>query len=254
LIFVTGTMRSGTSTWMRLLRAAGFPIVGEAFPAPWGEALRALNPRGFWESRFTSGVYWATNPHPLTGEYLFPEHCRDLVAKVFVSGLVKSDVAFVDRVLGTVRDVRSVAASIRRFREIEAAAGLPGPEAEAPELQWWVDTFALIRDLATRRHAAHVVSLGALVRDPEREITIALRWLGRGDAAAAISEMSETLPGQSLPRTEPPYPREWVETWDELYARIDAGRDLDASFVRRLNALDGEIRPLVAATWEGRRA
>ena len=32
MIFVSGTKRSGTSMWMQVLRAAGLPVLGEAFP------------------------------------------------------------------------------------------------------------------------------------------------------------------------------------------------------------------------------
>ena len=49
MIFVSGTKRSGTSMWMQVLKAAGFRILGKAFPRRWGETkLRAANEGGFY--------------------------------------------------------------------------------------------------------------------------------------------------------------------------------------------------------------
>lgn len=73
MIIVTGTKRSGTSLWMQLLMAAGFVPFGEAFPAQWSESIKDANPEGFFESSFRHGIYYATNPNPQTGVYVFPE-------------------------------------------------------------------------------------------------------------------------------------------------------------------------------------
>ena len=94
MIIVTGTKRSGTSMWMQVLAAAGFPTLGEAFPRDWGRTIREANPEGFFESPLRNGIYYATNPSPRTGAYLAPEATRRTVVKVFVPGLVKTvDVA-----------------------------------------------------------------------------------------------------------------------------------------------------------------
>ena len=73
MIIVTGTKRSGTSMWMQLLTAAGFPPIGDAFPRNWETTLKDANPGGFWESELRRGIYYETNPDPKTGTYLFPE-------------------------------------------------------------------------------------------------------------------------------------------------------------------------------------
>ena len=119
MIVVTGTMRSGTSMWMQAMQAGGLQTVGAAFPEPWGERLREANPRGFYESKLLSGIYFGTNPDPATGAYLHPARSRRLVAKVFVPGLIRTDIAFLDRVLATVRPWREYAASIARMKAMD---------------------------------------------------------------------------------------------------------------------------------------
>ena len=103
MIVVTGSRRSGTSLWMQILAAAGLPVIGEKVPASWEALAAEFNPGGFYESELTAGIYYKTNPHPRSGAYLFPEQTREHAVKVFVPGLVRSDVAFIDRVIATVR-------------------------------------------------------------------------------------------------------------------------------------------------------
>jgi hypothetical protein len=248
MILVTGTMRSGTSLWMQILAAAGFPLIGEAFPAPWGDGLRSANPRGFWESQLVAGVYHATNPHPQTGAYLFPEQTRSHVVKVFIPGLVRSDVAFLDRVIATVRPFREYAASLARMASL-------GEDREAalfdvplsPALRWWMENFSLVRDIATRRYAAHVITYDRLLADPTREVDAVLSWLGEGDrAAAAVVERSLRTQGADVP-TPPGVSAEHAALFDELYDTLHRGRALTPAFVAQLNQTDQELRPQLRA-------
>ena len=121
MIIVTGTKRSGTSLWMHLLVAAGLPHVGDRFPGGWGELLRDANPDGFFESELVAGINYRTNPHPMTGAYLHPDATRQHAVKVFIPGLVRSDVAFLDRCIATVRDWRSYVTSMRRMQALPLA-------------------------------------------------------------------------------------------------------------------------------------
>src|SRR5688572_15197157 len=116
MIIVTGTQRSGTSMWMQALIAAGLPAIGDRFPAGWGDRLKAANPNGFFESELLAGINFQTNPHPLTGAYLRPEATRRHAVKVFVPGLVRTDVAFIDRCIATVRAWPAYVVSARRLR------------------------------------------------------------------------------------------------------------------------------------------
>lgn len=240
MIIVTGTKRSGTSMWMHALIAAGLPYIGERFPAGWGELLRDANPDGFFESELMIGVNYRTNPHPQTGAYLAPHQTREHAVKIFIPGLVRSDVAFLDRVVATVRSWREYVVSIRRV-------GV-GDSTLPPALEWWCSNFALIRDLAIRGYPAHVLSYDALLRDPERVLAEVLAWIGRGDPTAArvvradrtreaIAEPDHDL-GEGVDASH-------LAVFDELYACIDAGRPLSASFIDRLNAVDRALRPMV---------
>ena len=259
MILVSGTMRSGTSMWMQILIEAGFLPIGEAFPEPWAERLKEANPKGFYESVFVAGVYYATNPHPETGAYLFAEQTRTHVAKVFIPGLVRTDMAFIDRVIATVRDWREYGASLDRMRSLggedreQALFDVP----VSPALRWWSENFALVRDIATRRYAAHVLSYDRLLADPEREISTVLRWLGGGDLDAAVATVDTSMRTQRREASVPDAslaPRH-AAVFDELFDHFHTGRDLSPSFVELLNRTDQELRPqLLAAQSTAREA
>ena len=121
MIVVTGTKRAGTSMWMQILVAAGFPHVGTPFPGNWGESIRDANPAGFYESLLRQGVFHATNPDPRTGRFVRPSQVERHVVKVFVPGLVRTDFGYIGRVLATMRPWREYVASLRRLFAIEDA-------------------------------------------------------------------------------------------------------------------------------------
>jgi hypothetical protein len=251
MIIVTGTKRSGTSMWMHVLAAAGLPYIGDRYPAGWGELLRDANPDGFFESELAAGIYYRTNPHPLTGAYLAPQQTRDHAVKIFIAGLVRSDVAFIDRCVATVRSWRDYVVSTRRMHAIAGEAPAGGEERMLPPaLDWWCNNFALIRDLAIRGYPVHVASYDSFLRDPARVATEVLGWIGRGDAeqaAAAVRPELRTARGDDVPTADLADgidPRH-LEIFDELYATIDAEKPLTASFVSRLNRTDEALRPMV---------
>ena len=166
-----------------------------------------------------------------------------LAVKIFIPGLVRTDVAFIDRCVATVRGWRDYVASVRRVG-IEGAV-LP------PALEWWCMNFSLIRDLAIRGYPMHVVSYDSLLRDPPKVAAEVLAWVGRGDPERAAQVVQPGL------RTAEPEARatdaelaEGLDAWhlevfDELYATIDADRPLTESFVQELNRTDEELRPVV---------
>jgi hypothetical protein len=260
MLIVTGTPRSGTSMWMQILVAAGFEAIGEPFPGDWPALLHEANPDGFWESQLLGGVYYRTNPHALTGSFLFPDQTHFHAVKILIPGLVRSDLAYIDRVIATVREWREFVASRERLRELnrrhEQELGLEVHEQLMrlelpPALEWWVDNFALLRDIATRRYAAHVCSYQSLLDDPERAIAEVLAWLGRGDAAravAAIKPERRTIRAPAEPPGEgPDIEAEFAEVFDELYDHIHKGTPLTAAFLTKLNHTDARLRPRLLA-------
>jgi hypothetical protein len=272
MLIVTGTPRSGTSMWMQVLGAAGFEVIGEPFPGDWRALLSSANPDGYWESQLLGGVYYRTNPHPLTGAFLFPEQTSFHAVKILVPGLVRSDLAYIDRVIGTVREWRQFVASRVRLRElVQTQFGLEPHEQLLrlelpPALEWWVDNFALLRDIGTRRYAAHVCSYQSLIEDPDRAISEVMRWLGRGDVARAVSVVRpehQTQRGRAIDLpTAPDSPAmpassdsfdqfdiepEDIEVFDELYDHVHRGRPLAAAFLAKLNDTDARLRPRLLA-------
>ena len=249
MIIVSGTKRSGTSMWMHILATAGLEIIGERYPAGSDGLLGEANPDGFFESQLVSGINFQTNPHPLTGTYLAPEATRRHAVKVFIAGLVRTDVAFIDRVIATVRDWRSHAVSMAR---LGALTGQPAEATLSPALSWWCDNYALIRDVAVRGYPVHVVSYDALLRDPAGQVAEVLDWLGI-DGLAAPEIAAAVVVAPSRPTAERPGDDELADgvspehltVFDDLYAAIDEGRPLTRALVTKLNETDEALRPEV---------
>lgn len=252
MILVTGTKRSGTSLWMQILAAAGFPHLGDAFPGPWERSIRDANPNGFYESRFRQGLFYATNPDPRTGEFLFPQAVERHVVKVFVPGLVRTDYAYIGRVVATMRHWRSYGPSLSRLYALEdeylaahPQEGKTGEETVAwarahrstlpPPVEWFLENYDLVRDVATRRYAVNLCTYEALLADPERVVTKVLGWLGGGEVQAALGviepKLHRTVPDASDPGLDPKV----VEVFDELHAAIHETQRLSPALLERLN-------------------
>ena len=232
MIFVTGTKRSGTSMWMQALVAAGLPHIGSAFPVNWRDTLRQHNPRGFYESVFRTGVNHLTNPHPESGLFLFPDAVERHVVKVFPVGLVQSDYSYIHRVVATIRDWRSYDQSVRRLITDDR------PDLDAPKLppwlEWWLENYALIRDVAIRKHAIVMTTYDAALRDPERTVGSVVDWLGDADRAAAVASIDPSLHRATPVAAESP-PEDLIPVFDALYDAIDTTRAVPADLIERMN-------------------
>jgi len=268
VIIVTGTKRSGTSMWMQILIAAGFPSIGSAFPGIWEHSIRDANPRGFYESKFRQGVYFATNPDPETGAFVTPEQVRRHLVKIFIPGLVRTDYSYITRVIATMRNWREYCVSLKRlysmedtFRAEVTARGEVVPERSFPDevvdsivragqlppaLEWWFENYDLIRNMVTRRFPFHMTTYDQLLRAPDAEVGKVLRWLGEGKLEPAIAAVQPELRTQAAPEVADELVDDHAELFDELYARVDQARPLDAAFITKLN----ETNETLTARWE----
>lgn len=247
MVIVTGTKRSGTSMWMQILIGAGFPAFGDAFPMAWGDSpLRRANEDGFYESILRSGIYFATNPHPITGTYLFPEQVERHAIKIFIPGLVRTERAFIGRVIATMREWREYEASVHRLYALEAESdplGKPRPHM-TPALEWWWENYLLIRDVSLRGYAVHLQSYDGLLADPERVITDTLQWIGHGDAKGACARVRRQHRHFERPASTSVEPQ-IAAVFDELYSRVHERSGLSAAFVRKLNETNDALKPLI---------
>ena len=251
MIIVAGTKRSGTSMWMQLLAAAGFPPIGDVFPRNWESTIKDANPAGFWESELRRGIYYATNPDPKSGTYLFPEQTRRHAVKVFIPGLIKTDRAFIDKVIATVRPWRQYVRSLGRLYEMELEANrakrkndteaLPDPVYMSPVIEWWLENFSLVSDIVTRRYPFYMVAYESVLADPDKTVRDVFQWLGDGDIEAAIAHVEPALQTQndvaddSTNAEEHDLEPEIVEVFDSLYEVVRNQEPLQQAFVDRLN-------------------
>ncbi len=235
---------------MQILIAAGFPSVGEAFPSRWGETIRDANPEGFYESVLRQGIYYATNPNPETGAYMFPEQVANHVVKVFIPGLVRTDRAFIGKVLATLRPWREYCASIDRLVELEdASRERPPPPRMPPPLEWWSENFMLIRDLTTRRYAVHVETFDRLLRQPEETIRSTLKWLGGGDVERAVAKVKPEHRTFDRPQVGG-VPQQVAAVFDDLYAAVDGHEPIGKPLLDRLNQTHLQLLPEIQAHQE----
>lgn len=262
MIIVTGTKRSGTSMWMQLMKAAGLPVIGDPFPGRWKDSIGDANKKGFYESFLRRGIYHATNPHPRTGDYLHPETFKYVAVKVFVPGLLRTDHAQLHRVVATMRNWREYPGSLERLYGMEQAFRVEQgrrrrePVRIAPVLEWWLENYMLIRDVATRRYPIHLITYERLLADPANELPPIFRWLGVGDADAAIAQVDpaqRTQRADQLPTPDGVEP-EVAEVFDAFYARVHSGEPLDAAFIERLNDTHDLLLDRIEESLAGARA
>lgn len=257
MIIVTGTKRSGTSMWMQLLKAAGFPPIGDAFPRDWETTIKDANPAGFWESELRRGIYYKTNPDPKTGTYLFPEQTTRHAVKVFIPGLIKTDRAFIGKVVATVRPWRQYVRSLERLYAMEQKAkeaasrepnnAPPAPVFMSPIIEWWVENFSLFSDIVTRRYPFYMVAYDLVLEAPEETLRAVFQWLGDGDVEAAIQEVEPALRTQDVENDEETtiadlgLEPEVVDMFDALYDLVRNQHPLDQPFVDRLNTTNEKL-------------
>ena len=251
MLIVTGTKRSGTSMWMQILTAAGLPAFGEAFPRNWDKTLKNANPDGFYESVLRQGVYYRTNPHPQSGAFFHPSQVERHIVKVFIPGLVRTDLAYIGKVVATMRHWKEYQRSLERLYAMEDEQR--GPDATPPPrmppwLEWWDENFMLVRDIMTRRHAIHVQSYDGLLADPGTVIPKVLQWLEiegmELDTAQAVAAVRPGNRTQNRPEVEE-VPARLGAVFDTLYEAVDAEGGLPRSLMTLLNETQKELGPRV---------
>lgn len=244
MIIVTGTKRSGTSMWMQLLEAAGLDVFGEEFPGVWGDTIRDANKHGFYESYLRKGIYYATNPHPEKGQYLCPEQTKRLAVKVFIPGLVRTELAYINRTIATVRNWREYSGSLNRLLALEdenlrSLGKRKGeqPTHVSPILEWWLQNYMLVRNIAIRGLPAHFLTYDRVLNDPNDVLPDALRWLGCDDEGIerAIAQVDDRARTQREGDAPDDLSDEQVRVFDEFYGLLHEGKQIPVSFIKQLN-------------------
>ncbi|MFT4702522.1 MAG: hypothetical protein ACI81R_000207 [Bradymonadia bacterium] len=254
MIIVTGTKRSGTSMWMQVLAAAGFPVLGTKFMRNWESTIKDANPHGFYESLLRRGIYFATNPHPKNGVYLRPDDTRQVAVKVFASGLARSDLAYVDKVLVTMRPWQEYVSSLGRLYEMEHSARIEShaaegkPEPERPphldaHLEWWLDNYLIVRDIATRGYPARITTYPRMLSDTRRVLSEVLGFLGAGDLDAALATVKPETRTQTAPDVEVELPDRARTLFDRLFETVDGGAGLSVDLIAEMNEVHAILLP-----------
>ncbi len=248
MILVSGTKRSGTSMWMQVLAAAGLPVLGKQFPRNWETVLKDANPDGFYESVLRHGIYYRTNPHPTTGKYFLPEHVVGYAVKVFVPGVVRSERSYIEKLVANVREWREYEASINRLYAIENernAERMPDfrpPLVFPPAYEWWMENFALVRDISLRRYPARLQTYDEVLTDPAGTITKTIEWIGTGDVEAAIAAVKPSNRTQHRPESDSVEPR-LAKVFDDLYGAVANHTGFSGALLATLNATNKELLP-----------
>lgn len=251
MIVVTGTKRSGTSMWMSALAAGGFEPIGKAFPASWGASIRDANTGGFFESLLRVGIHHGTNPNPRTGRYIHHEDSRDNAVKIFAGGFVRTHRAFIDNVVMTVRPWREYVASITRLYGMEHAAAeerlgctLAPRVVPSPALEWWVDNFLILEDLALRGFPANIITYDNALADPARFVGETVRGIGGdGDAAVASIRSDRRTQSNIAPSAHTSLSEDVIDVFDTLYETLNGNIVISPSFWKHMRRVQGKLAP-----------
>jgi len=259
MVIVTGTKRSGTSMWMQMLVAAGLPHIGERFPGPWEKSIGHANPGGFYESRLRQGVFYATNPDRRTGEYLPPAPTRQHAVKIFIPGLVRTDIAYVHRVVATMRHWSSYGPSLRRLQDMEdeyffenPKEGMTGEEMVANmrkrrskipgPIEWFLEYYDLVRDLSTRRYALNLSTYESLLEDPQPILERVFAWLGIGEPAKALEIIDTTRnPWKPQPWDTEGVSDTYIQLFNDVHDSIHRTQSLPPTLLARMNEAQAEL-------------
>ena len=235
--------------WMQVLAAAGLPVLGQAFPRGWDRTIREANPEGFFESILREGIYYRTNPHPTTGDYFLPEHVDGYAVKVFIPGVIRTERAYIGHLIANVREWREYEASIERLYAMELAHQRErDPEATAPEYfppayEWWMENFALVRDISLRRYPARLQAYDQVLDAPERVIRETLEWIGRGDVEAAVAAVKPEHRTQRRPESSAAIDPALARVFDDLYGAVAAGEGFSKALLATLNETNRRLLP-----------
>ena len=250
--------------WMQILIEAGFPYIGKPYPKNWLNSIGDANKEGFYESSLRRGVFHATNPDPKTGAYIRPEKSKRHTLKVFIPGLICSDLAFIYRVVGTIRPWREYVSSIRRLYTMEDAFLRKQPKAEKmfftpwemarmqrgtlhPALEWWRENYDLIRNFAVRGFAFNLVSYRKLLEKPKQVIPPVIKWCGGGDVNKAIRAVKPKLNTQKDTTVhDSPLTGQQEMLFDEFHDFFYREEPLTGAFITKLNEVDAVLAPLIA--------
>lgn len=276
MIIVTGTKRSGTSLWMQILRAAGLPIIGEEYLGHWRDSIVDANPNGFFESKIRYGVNHQNNPNIKTGQYLHPKSVIIHGVKIFATGLFKTELAFIHRVIMTMRPWRSYCYSIRRLQNMESRYWLSLTNNEAglsqemkvilkkntvhPALIWWRENNILLSDVSNRRYPARLYTFDDVLEKPDSIIADVLHWcmaplrsdffnveamsLNLLDAIQLVDPDMQTHHSNKV--DDVPLSNEQIQVFDELYLHACNGFEgFSDQFVRKLNSMNQVIEELI---------
>ncbi len=236
--------------WMQVLAAAGLPVLGKQFPRNWEQTIKQANPDGFYESMLRHGIYYRTNPHPVTGKYFLPEHVAGYAVKVFVPGVVRSERSYIERLVANIREWREYEASINRLYGLERAKQLeqqpdaPEPVVFPPAFEWWMENFALCRDISLRRYPARLQSYDQVVGQPETVIPKTLEWLGYGDPVAAVAAVKPENRTVVRPESDSIDPK-FAKVFDDLYGAIASGEGLTGPLLSTMNATNKALLPML---------
>ncbi len=250
MIIVTGTRRSGTSLWMQILRYIGYRIVGEKFPANWEEIMKKANPKGFFESKLIKGINYHSNPDPQTGAWLSPAEVENIAVKIFAEGIIKTDFAYINKVIVTMRNWQDCESSTSRFKQLKNDSfGDVGTDVNhkmnrslPAGYNWWKSNFSVLRDIQVRRYPATIISYDTLLEQPENTIASILGWLGTDDtnlqqAVSAVDRSLQTQKNSQLINVN----HDYSEIFDELFDTLTRNIKITKPFFDKLVETDIKI-------------
>jgi len=199
--------------------------------------------------------FYATNPDPKNGGFLHPKDTRRHAVKVFIPGVIRSDYAYLDRVIASMRNWRDYGPSLQRLYAMEDEhLAQKGPEhvenarrRRSPlpaHVEWFMENYDLIRDFSARRFPMRLHTYEKLLAEPERILGGLFEWLGAGDLAGGLAAIDEKVRTQKIGPIPEGMPGHHVEIFDELWQTLHDEKPLAGSLVRQMNDVHHELQAM----------
>jgi hypothetical protein len=140
------------------------------------------------------------------------------------------------------RDWREYGGSLTRLYEMEdenlremGKRQGDAPLRLSPVLEWWLENFMLIRDVATRGYPIQMQSYQRVLEDPEAAIAPVLQWLGAPRPADGLAVVDDALRTQKASEAPSDVAPEHARVFDELYDCVHRAKPLTEAFLSKLN-------------------
>ena len=172
---------------MSMMNEAGFPVLGSKFPLNWEEKRTEKNkdlefPQNPSETGFWEDMNIVDNGCNNVTMNINPENLKDHAAKIFFSGMIKTDLAYIDKVILCIRDCKSYTSSWEKVLSFNLKENNKKTEKYPYPIgtEFVCKYSILLKDYVKRKYKMIVIDYDQMLNDPEKICTNLKSFIGSG--------------------------------------------------------------------------